>query len=162
MPTVLSSREGVQFGSFHYPYAIVEHSMTSEAIDLVLRGVGRDEQPVKEPANEGEIAAMVHLAYQGSSFLHEARHFHDQFGTLAGISLFSNFIEALKSFNQAIVAIAAQGGKWRCASFNMGGGQGEPAREIVRFVRQARSAPERKCLWPHSTGWKSTAMSRTS
>ncbi|WP_421999338.1 hypothetical protein [Reyranella sp.] len=138
MPTVLRSREGVQFGSFHYPYAIVEHSMTREALDLVMRGVGPGEQPVKEPATAGERAAMLHLAYQGASFLHEARHFYDQFGTFAGISLFANFMEALKSFDQAVTFIAAQDGKWRWPVSAWAADKASPV-EIRRFVRQSRS-----------------------
>ncbi|MFZ5781439.1 MAG: hypothetical protein ACOY4R_14700 [Pseudomonadota bacterium] len=138
MPTVLSSRKGVQFGSFHYPYAIIEHSMTAEAVDLVLRGLGRDQQPVKDPATERETAEMVHLAYQGSSFLHEARHFYDQFGTFAGISLFSNFIEALKSFNHAVATIATQNLRWRWPVAEWAADKACPL-EVRRFVRQARS-----------------------
>jgi hypothetical protein len=136
MPIVLSSRDGSQFGSFHFPYGIVEHSMTPEAANLLFREDA--EKPAKEPASQEEIKTMVRLAYQASSFLHETRHFYDQFGTVAGISLFSSFMEALKSFAQAAARVAADETKWRWPVAKWSAEKTSPV-EIRRFMRQARS-----------------------
>ena len=87
MTHFLSSRETQTFGTFHYPYAIVEHSMGFDDLAVLAQGLDKKSfldalddleapkekieailQALKDPK---ETTASIDVAYRASSFLHE-------------------------------------------------------------------------------------------
>ena len=138
MIRLLSRNDRSLFGSFHYPYGIVEHSMDQEALDIAL---GRNDISLSAGTLEG-AERVVGLAYQAASYLHEVRHFYDQFGTLGGISLFSSFLECLKDFDAAARRLAIAGDTWPWPVSQVAHNPTSPmeARRFVRSVRAFRTA----------------------
>ncbi|MET3665317.1 hypothetical protein [Caulobacter sp. 1776] len=98
-----SRRSGVQFGSFNYPLALVEHQLSSEAIAMAQRLASGE-------TIEGD---PIETVYTALSPIHETRHFYDQFGTFAGMSLFSTRMQVLRSFARASRQLARTGETWR-------------------------------------------------
>jgi hypothetical protein len=137
MTYFLSPREGQLFGSFHYPYAIVEHSMSPDAADTAARGFVQ-KQSAEVPEDLEEVEPSIDVAYQASSFIHEARHFYDQFGTCAGISLFGNFIDILKNFYAAAARIKADGDGWHWPGGKWVAQKNTPA-EVRRLISNVRA-----------------------
>jgi hypothetical protein len=137
MTYFLSSREGQLFGSFHYPYAIVEHSLSHDANAAVEKGLVK-KQSAEIPEDFEDVEVSIDVAYQASSFIHETRHFYDQFGTFAGLSLFSNFIEMLKNFYAAAVRIKVDGHRWHWPDGKWVAQKVSPA-EVRRLIRNARA-----------------------
>jgi len=90
-------------GSFHYPFGLVEFTLSDDAkavLESPAGAAGRD------------TAELVPLAYEASSYFHEMRHFVDCFGTLAGLTLFSGRIELMKEFAALSAAVRARDGHW--------------------------------------------------
>ena len=143
MTYFLSSREGQLFGSFRYPYAIVEHSISPDAGAAAARGFAQ-KQSAEVPEDFEEVEASVDVAYQASSFIHETRHFYDQFGTSAGISLFQNFIDILKNFYAAAARIKADGNGWQWPDGKWVAQKNTPAevRRLIWNVRAFRQGSE--------------------
>ncbi len=103
---LLQSRlSGTHYGSFNYLLALVEHSLGPGETDLLqrlVRGEFRD-----SPSD-----AIEHSIYTALSPLHELRHFQDQFGTFAGITLFQSRIETLKRFARAVRTLRHSQSLW--------------------------------------------------
>ena len=154
MTHFLSSRETQTFGTFHYPYAIVEHSMGFDDLAVLAQGLDKKSfldalddleapkekieailQALKDPK---ETTASIDVAYRASSFLHETRHFYDQFGTYAGICLFANMIETLKDFYAAAARIKIEGSGWRWPDRKSIAEKGRSAEE-QRLIRNVRA-----------------------
>ncbi len=98
-----SRDSNVQYGSFNYPLALVEHSLTPETAGLI-------EQLSSRRTIDSDA---IDAAYAAVSPIHETRHFYDQFGTFAGLSLFSARMQALRSFADASRRLAHEGRTWR-------------------------------------------------
>lgn len=106
---IFSATNDGQFGSFHYPHGLIEFTLSEPAQQIVER-IGRGDRVA---AGEMDQDLAVHLAYEITSLFHEMRHFVDVFGTLAGITLFSNYIAQLKAFADISSAMRGAGMHWQ-------------------------------------------------
>lgn len=134
MDFFLSRSADDSFGSFHYPLGLVEHSFSGEAAEIFKRGI-EDRKALAQEYNEKEL---LDIAYAAVSMQHEYRHFYDQFGTIAGISLFSTYIECLKSFERAQQRIVAEKIEWQWPIAKWANSSECPS-EVRAFVRAARA-----------------------
>lgn len=101
-----SRTSGTHYGSFQYSLALCEHSFSLKDkadFDRFLKGEFRDAAP--------DLAEDT--TYRFLSPIHELRHFQDQFGTLAGISLFQSRILTLKRFARAVRELWRRNATWR-------------------------------------------------
>ncbi|MDA9483446.1 hypothetical protein XI07_15790 [Bradyrhizobium sp. CCBAU 11445] len=106
---MFSKTQGAQFGSFHYPLGMIEFTMSDQA-----------QQAVKQisagkllTAENGDNEALTQVAYEVASLFHEMRHLVDMFGTMAGCTLFSYYIEQLKTFAEISDAMRQAGMHWK-------------------------------------------------
>lgn len=98
-----SSLYSQTYGSYHHEYLAV--SVRGSLSDACLSSLG-GEISLDDQASLDQ--AMQNLAYQ-----HEIRHFHDCFGTLAGISLFFWHVHELREFYTLTGWLRRQNLSWR-------------------------------------------------
>ena len=134
MTYLLSQQEKNIFGTFHYLYGLVEHTTTRKSWALLQDG----ETNVKRGKSKISLDEQVKSVYSSASLFHETRHFHDQFGTLGGLSIVTNFFGTLRSFDSANRRLEAEAGRWQWPALLSSGGLGAPI-EVRQAIRQMRA-----------------------
>jgi hypothetical protein len=105
VPSDVSNIVDRQHGSFHLELLIGHFGSSSR--EYLSRHQIRSLQ-----ASRVELKKQADLALAQLAPLHEARHFHDAFGTRAGISLFLTRMFLLREFVSASVGLMASGRDW--------------------------------------------------
>ncbi len=59
-----------------------------------------------------DLDICVSKALESFAYFHELRHFHDFFGTMGGICLFTDLIVMLKEFADVVMRLRSEGQKW--------------------------------------------------
>jgi hypothetical protein len=127
--------DDAHLGSFHYPLGLVDFTLSDPAHKIMNR-IFEGGPPIS--AEEEDEDRLVQLAYEVTSFFHEMRHFVDAFGTIAGISLFSNRLERLKDFAALAGTLRSVGMHWKLPIGEWA--QATDCPKVVRdFVRRARA-----------------------
>lgn len=91
-PTFGSRAHDDEFGAFHYREMAVEYQSSQQF------GVLSPDALNKLLSSNATLKERVAAALADSAYLHELRHFHDCFGTAAGLSLFRLHIKRLGKF----------------------------------------------------------------
>ncbi|WP_175887068.1 hypothetical protein [Burkholderia contaminans] len=102
---IFSRADSRVIGSFHHGHAIIAATSGGEALELyrnpdLIASYGNDHHRIFE------------LLLEANSLIHERLHFLHSFGTIAGISLFSERMEALRRFMEAGYHIKTTGALW--------------------------------------------------
>lgn len=128
---LFSRKQGKSIGTYEYRLALVHTTSSEEAIALL-------DNPSLVQRHAGNTEKVLQLLLQATSDIHERRHYVDNFGTLAGITMFAAHMEGLKHFLGASRLLKHKKLEWQLPLSKWVGQSGCPA-EIRGLRRYARS-----------------------
>jgi len=112
------------FGTYHHQYLAVElprynnhDQFVAEMTDLeremsrAIAEASNGEPP--RAGTGGSFEERVVRAMTTAAYFHEMRHFHDCFGTFAGVTLFLNYLHVMELFLRACRALRRSNSYWR-------------------------------------------------
>jgi hypothetical protein len=99
------------FGTYYHQYLTIEIPWCETDQDMTRL---LDSLPESAKAEHWEsFEKRVEHALTAAAYLHEMRHFHDCFGTVAGITLFLNDLHIIDLFLRACLTLRRTGQHWR-------------------------------------------------
>ncbi|PQV52956.1 hypothetical protein [Paraburkholderia sp. BL21I4N1] len=132
---LFSQSDSRVIGSFHYGHAIIAATSNDEALELYRN-------PALIDSYGGDQARIFELLLEANSIIHERLHFLHSFGTIAGLSLFSERMVASRRFMEAGYHLKTTGALWTLPLSKAASDPNCPdvIRKLRRYARSYRVA----------------------